>query len=55
MLTICSGDKILPDHDTQKKYIEFLEIARNIPIDSVTNDNYQQIAKKIIGAYFKII
>lgn len=55
VFTICSGDKILPDHDTQKKYIEFLEIARNIPIDSVTNDNYQQIAKKLIGAYFKII
>jgi len=51
----CSGDKLIADHQKQKKYIEFLEIARNIPLRSVTSENYNSIAKKLIAEYMRVI
>ncbi len=51
----CSGDKFIPDHQRQKKYIEFLEIARNIPITSITSENCNGIAKKLIAEYMRVI
>ena len=53
--TCCSGDKILPDYKRQGKYIEFLEMARNIPLNSITNENCQSIAKKLIAEYMRVI
>jgi hypothetical protein len=50
-----SGGTVMPDHERQKRYIEFLEIARSIPIESVNQDNYMTIAKKLIGEYMKFI
>ena len=50
-----SGGRIVSDHQKQKDYIEFLEIARNIPIDSINEQNYMSIAKKLIGHYVKTI
>jgi hypothetical protein len=50
-----SCDCILPDHEKQKNYIEYVEIVRSIPLDSINADNYLSIAKKLIGQYFKVI
>lgn len=51
----CSGDKLMPDHNRQKKYIEFLEIARNIPIEEITEENYMSVAKKLISQYMQVL
>lgn len=53
--TINSGGQLIPDHEKQKNYIEFLEIARNIPIHTIDETNYLSIAKKLIGYYVKAI
>jgi hypothetical protein len=59
--TICtgfsflSGDKFLPDYTRQKKYIEFLEMTRNIPLNSITDENYLSIAKKLITEYVRVL
>jgi hypothetical protein len=50
-----SGGQVLPDHQKQKNYIEFLEIARNIPIDSINESNHLSIAKKLLGYYIKSV
>ena len=51
----CSCDNVLPDYNKQKNYIGFLEMARNIPLNSITNDNCTVIAKKLIGEYMKTL
>lgn len=50
-----SGDCVVPDYEKQKNYIEYIEIVKSIPLDSINADNYLSIAKKIIGHYFKIV
>jgi hypothetical protein len=51
----CSGDRFIPDHKKQKKYIEFLELAKNIPLTSITSENCNSIAKKLIAEYMRVI
>lgn len=53
--TKMSGDLIVEDHEKQKNYIEFMELARSIPIDSITDDNCLEIARKLLGHYTRII
>jgi len=53
--TKMSGDLIVEDHEKQKNYIEFMEMARSIPIDSITDDNCLEIARKLLGHYIRII
>lgn len=53
--TKMSGDSIVEDHQRQKNYIEFMEMARNIPVDSITDDNCVEIARKLLGYYTRII
>jgi hypothetical protein len=53
--TCCSGDKVIPDHKRQGRYIEFLEMARNIPLNSITDENCQTIAKKLIAEYMRVV
>jgi hypothetical protein len=53
--TQMSCDCIVPDYDKQKNYIEFVEMVRNIPIDSVTDTNYLSVAKKILSEYIKVV
>ena len=53
--TCCSGNKILPDFNRQGKYIEFLELTKNISLEDITNENCQSIAKKLIAEYMKIV
>lgn len=50
-----SAGCVMSDYEKQKRYIEFVEMARNIPIESVNQDNYMSIAKKLIGEYMKIV
>ena len=66
-LTCCDEEKVrtaftqmscgcvIPDHDKQRNYIEFTEMVRNIPINSITDFNYLPIAKKLISEYIKVI
>lgn len=51
----CSGEKLIPDHDRQKKYIEFIEMARNIPLNSITDENYMSVAKKLVAQYVQVL
>jgi hypothetical protein len=53
--TQMSCDCVVPDYDKQKNYIEFVEMVRNIPLDSITDFNYLPIAKKIISEYIKVV
>jgi len=53
--TTVNGDPIfVVDNEKVKKYIEFHEIARSIPIDSVNSSNYVEIAQKLLTHYNKI-
>jgi hypothetical protein len=50
-----SGDQIVCNFEKQKKYLEFFEMVRQIPIDSITSENCNSLAKKIIAEYIKVI
>lgn len=50
-----SGEQILCHIDKQKKYLEFFEMVRQIPIDSITTENYTVLAKKLIAEYVKVV
>jgi hypothetical protein len=50
-----SGDHLVSDCTKQKNYIEFIEMARNIPIDSINEDNYVAIGKKLVSQLMKAI
>jgi hypothetical protein len=53
--TITSGEQILPDRARQRSYIEFLELARSIPIDSITDENCMVIGRKLLAEFVKTI
>ena len=50
-----SGNEIIYDYDRQKQYLEFYEMVRQIPMNSITEHNAITIAKKIAAEYIKII
>jgi len=66
-LTCCDEHKITTPYTTiennipvvdlekQKKYLEFIEIVRNIPINSITPENCETITKKIVAQYINVI
>jgi hypothetical protein len=51
--TFLSGDVKVPNYKRQKDCIEFLEIAKSIPIDKINDENCFSIARKLIGLYLK--
>ena len=50
-----SGDCVVCDFEKQKNYLEFIEMVRQIPIDTITSENSNSLAKKIIAEYMKVI
>jgi hypothetical protein len=50
-----SGNEVIQDHDRQKQYLEFYEMVRQIPLDSINENNAITIAKKIAAEYIKIV
>lgn len=50
-----SGGQIVCDFEKQKNYLEFFEMIRQIPIESITSENCNSIAKKIVAEYIKVI
>lgn len=50
-----SGDCVVCDFAKQKNYLEFIEMVRQIPIDTITSENCNSLAKKIIAEYIKVI
>lgn len=50
-----SGEEVVYDIDRQKRYLEFYEMVRQIPLDSINETNAITIAKKIAAEYIKVI
>jgi len=50
-----SCDNVVVDRDREKKYLEFYEMVKQIPLDSITENNAITIAKKIVAEYIKAI
>jgi hypothetical protein len=50
-----SGDEVVCNHEKQKKYLEFFEMVRRIPINSITPQNSTTIINKLISEYMKVI
>jgi len=51
---VLSGDKMVVDTSRLKNYIEFHEIVRSIPIDSINVTNCNEIMQKLINRYIGI-
>jgi hypothetical protein len=52
---VLSGDEIVCDIDRQKNYLEFIEMIRQIPVESITEKNCSSLTKKILSEYFKVV
>lgn len=52
---VLSGNKVLCDIQKQKNYLEFFEMIRQIPLNSITPENSNIIFNKIVGEYIKVI
>lgn len=50
-----SGDQFIVDGERTKKFIEFHEIVRTIPVESITRENSLEIAHKLLSHYTSII
>jgi hypothetical protein len=49
-----SNDKIICDIEKEKNYLEFFEMMRQIPIDSITEENCDVIGNKILAEYLRV-
>lgn len=50
-----SNDEVILDRDKQRNYLEFFEMMRQIPLDSINEENCDIIANKLIAEYIKVI
>lgn len=50
-----SGDQFIVDEERTKNFIEFHEIVKSIPVESITRENSLEIAHKLLSHYTKII
>jgi hypothetical protein len=50
-----SGDKVVCNIQRQKNYLEFFEMVRNIPVENITQQNYQTIINKVVAEYIRVI
>jgi hypothetical protein len=53
--TITEDGQFVVDKERTKNFIEFHEIVRTIPIDSITQENSLEIAHKLLNHYTKIV
>jgi len=50
-----SGDQFVVDQERTRNFIEFHEIVRSIPVESITRENSLELAHKLLSHYAKII
>ena len=50
-----SGDQFIIDQERTRNFIEFHEIVKSIPVESITRENSLEIAHKLLSQYAKII
>lgn len=50
-----SGNYIVCDIERQKNYLEFFEMVRNIPVETITSQNCQTIINKIVAEYIRVM
>jgi len=53
--TLNKDGEFIVDQERTKNFIEFHEIVRTIPIDSITRENSLEIAHKLLSHYTKIV
>lgn len=50
-----SNDEVMFNKDKERRYLEFYEMMRQIPLNSINESNCNTIANKIIAEYIKVI
>lgn len=50
-----SGDSVVCNFERQKNYLEFFEMVRNIPVENITQQNYQTIINKVVAEYIRVL
>lgn len=50
-----SNDQVMVNREKEKNYLEFYELLRSIPLDSINEENCDTIANKLIAEYVKVI
>lgn len=50
-----SGEQVICNIEKQKSYLEFIEMLKQIPLDSITSENSTSLTKKIIAEYIRVI
>jgi|688.fasta_scaffold178810_3 hypothetical protein len=50
-----SNDQVMVNREKEKKYLEFYEMMRQIPLNSINESNCDNIANKIIAEYIKVV
>lgn len=50
-----SGDCVVCDIQRQRNYLEFFEMVRNIPVETITPQNYQTILNKVVAEYIRVL
>lgn len=50
-----SGDQVVCNVEKQKNYLEFFEMVRQIPLDSITTENSPILAKKLVSEFIKVL
>jgi hypothetical protein len=51
---VLSGDEFVVDKEKLKSFIEFHEIVRSIPVESITRENSLELAHKLLSHYNSI-
>lgn len=50
-----SNDQVMVNKEREKNYLEFYEMLRSVPLDSINEENCDAIANKLIAEYIKVI
>lgn len=50
-----SNDQVMINREKEKNYLEFYEMLRSVPLDSINEENCDTIANKLIAEYIKVI
>jgi hypothetical protein len=50
-----SANEIVYDIEKQKKYLEFFEMARRVPVNDITEQNAVEIGRKLIAEFIRVV
>lgn len=50
-----SGDCVVCDIQRQRNYLEFFEMVRNIPVETITPENCESIINKVVAEYIRVV